>query len=53
VLDAGRVVWEGRYGDLASFPGEMRTKLREWESQAAEGSSESGVRSSESLALRR
>ncbi len=35
VLDAGRVVWTGRYGDLASFPGEMRARLREWESQAA------------------
>jgi len=33
VLDAGRVVWTGRYGDLASFPGEMRARLREWESQ--------------------
>jgi len=53
VLDAGRVVWEGRYGNLASFPGEMGAKLREWESQAAKRSPESGVQSPELLALRR
>jgi len=34
VLDAGRVVWEGRYGDLAAASGEMRARLHEWETQA-------------------
>ena len=53
VLDAGRVVWEGRYGNLASFPGEMGAKLRAWESQAIKRSPESGVQSPELLALRR
>jgi ABC-type multidrug transport system fused ATPase/permease subunit len=53
VLDTGRVVWQGRYGDLASFPGEMRARLREWESQATKGSPESAVRSPELLAWRR
>ncbi|HEV8714126.1 MAG TPA: ABC transporter ATP-binding protein [Candidatus Binatia bacterium] len=53
VLDAGRVVWEGRYGDVTSFPGEMRARLREWESQGAQGSPGSAVHSPELLALRR
>lgn len=35
VLDAGRVVWEGRYGDLATSSGEVRVRLHEWEAQTA------------------
>jgi len=31
VLDKGRVVWEGRYGELAALPAGMRATLREWE----------------------
>jgi ATP-binding cassette, subfamily B, bacterial len=50
VLDAGRVVWEGRYGDLASFPGEMRAKLREWDNQAVKSSPQPAVRGVESSA---
>lgn len=34
VLDAGRVAWEGRYGDLATSPTEVRVRLQEWETQA-------------------
>jgi len=34
VLEGGRVVWRGRYGELLALPGEMRTRLREWEAQA-------------------
>jgi ATP-binding cassette, subfamily B, bacterial len=53
VLDAGRVVWRGRYGDAANFPGEMRARLREWESRAGEESPGSGVRGPEWSAPRR
>ena len=35
VLDKGRVVWRGRYGDLAALPGDVQAALREWETQAA------------------
>ncbi|HKA54361.1 MAG TPA: ABC transporter ATP-binding protein [Candidatus Binatia bacterium] len=44
VLDAGRVVWRGRYGDAANSPGELRARLREWESRAGEEGPGSGVR---------
>jgi ABC-type multidrug transport system fused ATPase/permease subunit len=35
VLDKGRVVWGGWYGNLAALPGDVRASLREWETQAA------------------
>ncbi|MBI3300746.1 MAG: ABC transporter ATP-binding protein, partial [Deltaproteobacteria bacterium] len=47
VLDQGRVVWEGQYGDMATLPGDMRATLREWEGQKEVRSSEFGVRSPE------
>jgi ABC-type bacteriocin/lantibiotic exporter with double-glycine peptidase domain len=31
ILEAGQVRWEGRYGDLAAVPGDLRGALREWE----------------------
>jgi ATP-binding cassette subfamily B protein len=49
VLDAGQVIWQGRYGDLASFPGEMHARLRQWESQAVKSGPGSGVRGPESV----
>ena len=36
VLDKGRVVWRGRYGDLAALPGDVRAALREWEGEGEE-----------------
>ncbi|MCS6924435.1 MAG: ABC transporter ATP-binding protein/permease [Candidatus Binatia bacterium] len=34
ILEQGRVRWEGRYGDLAAVPGDLRSVLRAWEGQA-------------------
>ena len=35
VLDHGRVVWQGRYGELPSSAGTIYTALKEWEQQSA------------------
>ncbi len=31
ILDGGRTVWDGRYGELVTSPGDLRAKIEEWE----------------------